>query len=201
MWRRRPLRPQLSPMYPQHHSATNACYNCGKPGHISKDCTEPKQESNRAPRQHNNHNQRSDMKCYNCGGYGHMARDCTKGKISDYPAQERPERQERQERQGGQKCFNCGKEGHFSRECNARREYREREPRQNSSECYHCHEVGHFARDCPSNQSFIQIKRDWYSLICQTLFIMNGPIEQFELQKGSNFALFSSAKVLLADDK
>ena len=159
------------------------------------------------------------MKCYNCGGYGHMARDCTKGKISDYPAQERPERQERQERperqerqerqggqerqerQGGQKCFNCGKEGHFSRECNARREYREREPRQNSSECYHCHEVGHFARDCPSNQSFIQIKRDWYSLICQTLFIMNGPIEQFELQKGSNFALFSSAKVLLADDK
>ena len=90
-------------MYSSPHSATNACYNCGKPGHISKECTEAKQENNRPPGQHNNHNQRSDMKCFNCGGYGHMARDCGKGIISNYLGQER------QERQGGQKCFNCGK--------------------------------------------------------------------------------------------
>lgn len=49
----------------------------------------PNKENNRLPRQHNNHNQRSDMKCFNCGGYGHMARDCGKGKITDYSGLER----------------------------------------------------------------------------------------------------------------
>jgi Zinc knuckle len=37
------------------------CYNCGKPGHISRDCKE-------------------GPECYECGGFGHIARDCPKNK-------------------------------------------------------------------------------------------------------------------------
>ncbi len=148
--------PQLPTMYTHPHTATNSCYNCGKPGHISRDCTEAKQETNRPPRQNNNYNQRSDTKCFNCGGYGHMARDCGKGNTIYHIEK------------GGPKCYNCGKEGHFSRECNNQREQRApreaREPRQGAGECYHCHEVGHFARECPSKQQVMQIKLDWYSL-------------------------------------
>ena len=37
------------------------CYNCGKPGHISRDCKE-------------------GPECYECGGFGHIARECSKNK-------------------------------------------------------------------------------------------------------------------------
>lgn len=40
----------------------SACYNCGRGGHISRDCKEPKKEREQC--------------CYNCGKAGHMARDC-----------------------------------------------------------------------------------------------------------------------------
>lgn len=39
-----------------------ACYNCGKGGHISRDCKDPRKER--------------EPQCYNCGECGHMARDC-----------------------------------------------------------------------------------------------------------------------------
>lgn len=38
---------------------TRKCYNCGRPGHLSKECRSAK-----------------NITCYNCGSRGHMARDC-----------------------------------------------------------------------------------------------------------------------------
>ena len=64
-----------------------ACYNCGKTGHVQRDCTEESQKV-----------------CYNCGVGGHIARDC-------------PTKEERQESSDGRKCYNCGETGHISRDC------------------------------------------------------------------------------------
>ena len=36
------------------------CFNCGKPGHLSADCTQPA----------------GNTACYECGQPGHKARDC-----------------------------------------------------------------------------------------------------------------------------
>lgn len=47
---------------PQYVSIPAACYNCGKGGHISRDCKDPRKER--------------EPLCYNCGECGHMARDC-----------------------------------------------------------------------------------------------------------------------------
>ena len=46
---------------------SNECFNCGKSGHFSRDCTESK-KSGSGPR---------SGACYKCGESGHISRDCS----------------------------------------------------------------------------------------------------------------------------
>eukprot|EP00956_Cyclotella_meneghiniana_P006753 scaffold9008_cov56-Cyclotella_meneghiniana.AAC.6 len=52
-----------------------ACYNCGKSGHMSRDCGEARKEYGGGNRGGGGGG--GDRACYNCGGSGHMSRDCS----------------------------------------------------------------------------------------------------------------------------
>lgn len=91
---------------------SNACFNCGQDGHMSRDCPE---ESTRGG---------GGGSCYNCGGEGHMSRDCTEPPKEDtrtcfncgetgHTSRDCPE----EPREDTRKCFNCNEVGHVSREC------------------------------------------------------------------------------------
>ena len=68
---------------------SNACFNCGKSGHMSRDCEEPKK-----PRESGGGGGRD---CFNCGKPGHMSKDC-----------EEPKKPRESGGGGGRDCFNCG---------------------------------------------------------------------------------------------
>ncbi|BHF61583.1 hypothetical protein SprV_0100455800 [Sparganum proliferum] len=86
------------------------CYNCGETGHISRDCTAPRNQSNGGG------GGGGGRGCYNCGEDGHMARDCPQGGRGGY-------------RSGGgggddRKCYGCGGYGHIASRCPEARDTR-----------------------------------------------------------------------------
>ena len=89
------------------------CFNCGKPGHMSRECEEPKK-----PRDSGNGGG-GGRDCFNCGKPGHMSKDCEEPKKSGGGGG------------GGRDCFNCGQSGHMSRECDQPK--KPREPRKSRS--------------------------------------------------------------------
>ena len=67
-YRNQPAAPS-KPALPQGQSGTmnnnyGVCFNCGIPGHMSKDCWAPKKTS------------RTDVVCFNCNKKGHISKDC-----------------------------------------------------------------------------------------------------------------------------
>ena len=89
------------------------CYNCGKNGHMSRDCNSRKRQGPPATRGGFSRTGpgRDDRECYSCGKTGHISRDCRSRTNNGSNFQKRGRDNSNME------CYNCGKKGHISTEC------------------------------------------------------------------------------------
>ncbi|QUC23106.1 uncharacterized protein UV8b_07347 [Ustilaginoidea virens] len=70
-------------------SGLRRCNNCGEVGHLSKACTQEREEKKTQPA----------ITCHNCGADGHRVRDCPEPRVDKFA------------------CRNCGKSGHRASDC------------------------------------------------------------------------------------
>ncbi|KAK8798376.1 hypothetical protein WA588_003458 [Blastocystis sp. NMH] len=112
-------------VYPGEHipsrSRTMVCYNCGKVGHMAKDCRLPPRKESHAKRENETEKESSTTTphriiCHNCHKEGHLMKDCPEPLY----------------------CRRCGKTDHLVADCHE------------AVQCSRCMQMGHFAKDCPN---------------------------------------------------
>ena len=64
------------------------CYNCGKKGHMAKDCyskargsTEMEEKKESSNKKESKSSEKKEKKCFECGSVEHMRKDCPKLKV------------------------------------------------------------------------------------------------------------------------
>jgi cellular nucleic acid-binding protein len=107
------------------------CHDCGEKGHLGKDC--PNKKKKRLEGQ-------PERTCYTCGESGHIGKDCPKGTGGDRNCFSCGEPGHMSTQCPQARCYNCGENGHTSRDC----------PKEKGGVCYNCGEAGHQSKDCPT---------------------------------------------------
>ena len=114
--------PSNRPRNDNNGGSDKRCYNCGRNGHVARDCTAAKKECKTCGRLGHNADEckrkapaarRTDNTCNNCGRAGHLAKDCRSNGNSHTTTVNREKKDS-----SSITCFNCGGKGHIASSCN-----------------------------------------------------------------------------------